>query len=146
MRRPLALPLPNKRLNMLLCVPTTLCRCTKRRSMVRDYVPAQASLPAPTLWRLARPSLSIHTINVAVIKMEYTKYVKTPLWRRTQRRLVVRNYVPVHGMGSAPMRRPSALLLTNDTDHTRRDEYIAIYTIHVVKHNVPMYVPTTLCP
>ena len=40
---------------------------------------------------------------------------------------MARDYVPVHGLGPAPMRRPLALPLTNETYHTRRDEYSNIY-------------------
>ena len=54
-------------------------------------------------------------------------------------------FVPVHGLEPAPMSRPSALPLTNDTYDTRRDKYIAIYITHAVRHTVMLYVPTTLC-
>ena len=50
--------------NVLLYVSTTLCRCTQRQSTVRDVVPVQASLTAPTPRPSARPLLTIHIINV----------------------------------------------------------------------------------
>ena len=36
-------------------------------------------------------------------------------------------HVPVHGSGPALMRRPSALPLTNETYHTRRNDYSDVY-------------------
>ena len=54
---------------------------------------------------------------------------------------MARDYLPVNGLGPAPMRRRLALPLTNKTYHTRRDEYSDIYIIRVARHNV-LLLPT----
>ena len=40
---------------------------------------------------------------------------------------MMRAYVPVHGLGPAPMRRPLAFTLAYDSCHTRHDGYCDIY-------------------
>ena len=76
---------------------TTPCRCTTRRSVVRDHVPVQASRPAPTRRPAARPSLPIQTIHVA--RDDILLYILTTRCRCTKkkkkkRRSTVRDYVP----------------------------------------------------
>ena len=139
MRRPLALPLTNDiyhtrrdkyiaiyiiqvmRHNVLLHVPTTLCRCTTRRSMVGDYVPVQVSSPAPTRRPAARPSLSIHIVHV--VGHDVLLYVAKTLRRSTKK--AVDGLGLSVGVDLVAGDHESALgpSLANDTYHTRREDY-----------------------
>ena len=90
--------------NVLLFVPTMLCRCTKRRSIVREDLPVQVSWPAPTRRPVARPSLTMHILHVA--RHNVLLYVPTTLCRCTKRRSMVGDYVPAQASWPAPTRRP----------------------------------------
>ena len=90
--------------NLLLYVPTTLYRCTKKRSMVRGYLSAQVSWPTPKRRPVARLPLTIHIIRVAGYNV--LPYIPTTLRQSIKMRLMVRDYVPAQASWPAPMRRP----------------------------------------
>ena len=127
MRRPLALPLSSDSSQMHRVENSDIYRSScetqrtavrtntagrmqyhKTRSMVREYMPVQVSWPAPKRRPVARLSLTIHIIHVA--RHEGNPDVPTTLCRCTQRRSMVRDYVPAHASWPAPTRRRLARL------------------------------------
>ena len=121
---------------------TPLCRRTRRRSMARDYLPEHGLGPAPMRRLLACPSLMRHILRVAICISIYIirvarhnvlLYVPTTLCRCTIRRSMVGDYVPVQVSSPAPTRRPAAR------------PSLSIHIVHVVGHDVLLYVAQTLC-